>query len=124
MSTIDTTATAIAVFATPRTRLRLTTRGRRLLAFLAAIPAVLALTVAILSGGGALASGEHGAPAGTFEKVTVMPGDTLWSIAEDVAPGVDPRDVVDDIMRLNALPSGSLMAGQTLALPLEYTTEP
>ena len=33
----------------------------------------------------------------------------------------DPRDVVDAIMRLNALPSGSLDAGETIAIPLEYS---
>ena len=119
MSTIDISmATPNGVSAT---RLRLTVRGRRVLAALAAAPAVIALSLAILSGGGALASGETSAPAGTFEQVTVMPGDTLWSIAEEVAPHEDPRDVVDAIMRLNALPSGSLTAGQSLAVPLEYS---
>ena len=124
MTAIDfSTGTSLpaAVTAAPTTRLRLTVRGRRVLAFLASIPAVLALSVAIVSGGGALASGEGSAPAGTFAEVTVMPGDTLWSIAEDAAPGADPRDVVDAIVRLNALSSGALTVGQTLALPAEYS---
>ena len=30
-------------------------------------------------------------------------------------------DVVDAIVRLNALPSGALAVGQTLALPAEYS---
>ena len=90
--------------------------------FLASVPAVVALSLAIVSGGGALASGEGGAPAGTFAEVTVMPGDSLWSIAQALAPEADPRDVVDAIIRLNALPSGSLVAGQSLAVPLEYST--
>lgn len=102
------------------TRLRLTTRGRRVITFLASVPAVVALSIAILSGGGALASGEGSAPAGTFETVTVLPGETLWSIAQSIAPEADPRDVVDAIMRLNALPSGRLDAGQKISLPLEY----
>lgn len=105
--------------AAPATRLRLTRRGRRVLAFLASVPAIVALSIAIISGGGALATSDSGAGA-AFEKVTVMPGDTLWSIAESVAPQADPRDVVDAIMRLNALPSGSLDAGETIAIPLEY----
>lgn len=103
------------------TRLRLTVRGRRVIAAVAALPAVIALAFAIVSGGGALASSDGNAPAGTFEQVTVLPGDTLWSLAEEVAPGVDPREVVDDIMRLNALPSGALEVGQTLYLPTEYS---
>lgn len=106
--------------AAPATRLRLTRRGRRVLAFLASVPAVVALSIAIISGGGALATSDAGAGA-AFEKVTVMPGDTLWSIAESVAPQADPRDVVDAIMRLNALPSASLDAGETIAIPLEYS---
>ena len=106
--------------AAPATRLRLTRRGRRVLAFLASVPAIVGLSIAIISGGGALATSDSGAGA-AFEKVTVMPGDTLWSIAESVAPQADPRDVVDAIMRLNALPSGSLDAGETIAIPLEYS---
>ena len=106
--------------AAPATRLRLTRRGRRVLAVLASVPAIVALSIAIISGGGALATSDSGAGA-AFEKVTVMPGDTLWSIAESVAPQADPRDVVDAIMRLNALPSGSLDAGETIAIPLEYS---
>lgn len=120
MTTID--IAGIHAVSVPSTRLRLTTRGRRVLAVLASIPAVVALSIAIVSGGGALASGEQSAPAGTFETVTVMPGDTLWSVAERVAPSADPRDVVDAIMRLNALSTARLDAGQQVAIPLEYAT--
>jgi hypothetical protein len=121
MSTLNLAESTTFVPRVTMTRLHLTTRGRRVIASIAALPAVIALALAIVSGGGALASGEGGAPAGTFEEVTVMPGDTLWSIAESVAPAADPRDVVDAIVRLNALPSGSVAAGETLSIPLEYT---
>lgn len=103
------------------TRLRLTVRGRRVLAMLAALPAVLALSAAIIGGGTALASREDGAPAGSFTTVTVASGDTLWSIAQEVAPSSDPRDVVDAIVRLNALDGVTLWAGQSLAIPAEYS---
>ncbi len=106
------------------TRLRLTVRGRRVLAALAAIPAALALALAIIGGGAALASRGDGAPAGSFETITVMTGDSLWSIAEAVAPASDPRDVVDAIVRLNALDGVGLVAGQELAIPAEYTATP
>ncbi|AZS43393.1 Cell division suppressor protein YneA [Microbacterium oleivorans] len=105
------------------TRLRITSRGRRVLATVAALPAVVALGVGIVSGGGALASGDAGAPAGSFEKVTVLPGDSLWTIAQDVAPDRDPRDVIDDIVRLNALPSSVVDAGQSLAIPAAYAVQ-
>lgn len=105
------------------TRLRLTTRGRRVLAGIVAAPAIAALGFAILSGGGALATNDSGAPAGTFDTVTVLPGESLWSIAEDIAPGHDPRDVVDAIITLNALPSAVLDAGQSLSVPTAYTAD-
>ena len=65
MTAIDfSTGTSLpAVGGAPATRLRLKVRGRRGLAFLASIPAVIALSVAIVSGGGALASGKGSAPA-------------------------------------------------------------
>ncbi|MFD4959245.1 LysM peptidoglycan-binding domain-containing protein [Microbacterium sp. NPDC058389] len=104
------------------TRLRLTVRGRRVLALLAALPALIALGAAMaLGGGAALASLEGGAPADSFESVIVSAGDSLWSIAEEVAPGHDPRDVVDQIARLNALNGVAVQVGQQLAIPAQFT---
>ncbi|WP_309129093.1 LysM peptidoglycan-binding domain-containing protein [Microbacterium sp.] len=102
------------------TRLRLTARGRRVLLAVASAPLAAGVVFSALAGGSAIASGEQ-APATSFETVTVMPGDTLWSIAADAAPDADPREVIDDIMRLNSLPSGMVQTGTTLALPAEYT---
>ena len=114
--------TTRAAASRPATRLRLTVRGRRVLAALAALPAVIALSAAMIGGGSALATRDAGAPAGSFETVTVAPGDTLWSIAEEVAPADDPRDVVDAIVRLNALDGVTLWAGQSIAIPTEYAS--
>lgn len=104
----------------PRTRLRITARGRRVLTFLASLPLIAAIVIAVLSGGSALASHESGAPAGTFTNISVMPGDSLWSIATTIAPDADPRDVVAEISRLNNLHTDALSAGQTLAIPSSY----
>lgn len=101
------------------TRLRLTARGRRLLAALAAAPVVAGLAVSLLAGGTAMASGESEPTA--FETVTVLPGDTLWSIAAEAAPGVDPREVIDDIIRLNDLSSGMIQVGASIAIPTAYS---
>jgi len=117
MSSITASTTA---FARPATRLRITARGRRVLAALAAAPIVIALALAVIGGGAALASREEGAPAGTFTTVTVSAGETLWSIAEEVAPDADPRDVIAAIVRLNALDGAHVAAGQQLAIPAEY----
>uniref|UniRef100_UPI000FDC74CC LysM peptidoglycan-binding domain-containing protein n=1 Tax=Microbacterium sp. CPCC 204701 TaxID=2493084 RepID=UPI000FDC74CC len=105
-------------------RLRLTVRGRRVLASLAALPATIALAFAIIGGGAALASRDEGAPAGTFATITVAPGDSLWSIAEEVAPAHDPRDVVDELVRLNALEGAAVWAGQRLSIPAGYDRQP
>jgi len=126
MSTVSITAYEVATpaarVAAPATRLRLTRRGRRVLAALAAAPVAVGLALAVMSGGGALASREDGAPAGTFDTVTVMPGDSLWSIAETVAPDTDPRDVVDAIVALNQLSSTSVLSGETISIPAEFST--
>lgn len=106
------------------TRMRLTVRGRRIVAALAALPAAVALSLVVFGGGSALASRDTGAPSGSFATLTVAPGDSLWSIAEQVAPGADPRDVVDAIVRLNALDGVTLSAGQQLSIPAEYTPSP
>jgi Tfp pilus assembly protein FimV len=47
----------------------------------------------------------------------VQPGDTLWSIARRVAPGRDPRPVVDAMVEANHL-HGGLQAGQELSVPV------
>ncbi|UJP10650.1 LysM peptidoglycan-binding domain-containing protein [Microbacterium sp. KUDC0406] len=122
MSTIGIATTGIAPSRTAgtRTRLRMTRRGRRLLSAVAAAPVALGIAYAGIAGGSALASGEHAAPV-EFDTVMVMPGDTLWSIAGEVAPGADPRDVIDDISSLNNLPGGTLQVGQELAVPSRYT---
>ena len=108
---------------TRSTRLRLTGRGRRALAAVAAFPAAVALAAAVIGGSAALASGEEGAAQGSFQTVTVMAGDSLWSIAQDVAPAADPRDVVAAIERLNAMDGATVSAGQQLAIPAEYSAE-
>ena len=49
--------------------------------------------------------------------VVVRSGDTLWSIARDVAPEEDPRAVVDAIVELNGLHDVDLLPGAELQLP-------
>ena len=102
------------------TRLRITARGRRLLTTLAAAPVIAGIAASLLAGGTAMASGRSAEPV-AFETVTVLPGDTLWSIAAEAAPGVDPREVIDDITRLNDLSSGMIQVGASIAIPTAYS---
>jgi hypothetical protein len=70
-------------------------RRRRLAAVAVAIGAVLAVGHA----GVALGGTSLAAPDARPRVVThvVEPGDTLWSIAQELAPSSDPRPVVDAI---------------------------
>lgn len=67
-------------------------------------------------GGPALSTGEaHHAASRT---VVISAGETLWDIAERIAPGADPRAVIDDIVDLNALPdAGAVRVGQQIEVP-------
>ena len=47
----------------------------------------------------------------------VRRGDSVWDIAERVAPGTDPRPVVDAIVDANELDPGQLTPGETLVIP-------
>ena len=99
--------------------LRLTRRGRFVLI---GVPLIL-LAALVLS-----FSGFLNAPAKAAESaaelsltptvtVTVQPGESLWAIAEAVAPERDPRDVVADIIQLNNLEAARVVPGQALFIP-------
>ena len=50
----------------------------------------------------------------------VMPGDTLWRIAQTCWPGRDPRPYIDRIKAMNpGVRSEALRVGQTLRLPVD-----
>jgi hypothetical protein len=94
-------------------RVRLTRRGRALARVLAT---VLVVAVFLLVAPG-LARGDgpdRPAPRVTY---VVQPGDTLWSIARRVAPGQDPRPVVDGLIEANGV-RGGLRTGQELSIPV------
>lgn len=97
--------------------LRLTRRGRVVLALCAAAVATL---FGFAAAGGAQAS-DHaavpGAVAHSLSRIVVQPGQTLWSIAVQSDPRADPRLVVQQIMTVNALHGGSVTAGQRLLVP-------
>lgn len=93
---------------------RLTRRGRFVLVLAVLVLALLAFTV----GRGSSAQGATDGPARTtYVSTTVHAGETLWSVAQRVAPSQDPRTVIAAIQKLNHLHSSSLQAGQQLLLP-------
>lgn len=70
------------------------------------------------SGGsqGVAAVGAGPATPGSGESVYIVrPGDSLWSIAAGLAPGEDPRPLVDALARRNG--GTGIEAGQRLVVP-------
>lgn len=104
----------------PPTRLHITRRGRLVVAVLLAAPLIV---VAALFGPGALDAVAGTQTSGAqFQHVTVVSGQSLWQIAESIAPNDDPRDVVSDIADLNGLTGSVVVPGQRLAIPQQYTS--
>jgi hypothetical protein len=99
--------------------LRLTRRGRTVFTTLAAAPLVIGALVIALNGGGATASADLG--TGTFQYVTVEAGQSLWQLAESIAPSSDPREVIADIALLNQLEGSVVYPGERLAIPAAYS---
>ncbi|MBX3104533.1 MAG: LysM peptidoglycan-binding domain-containing protein [Microbacteriaceae bacterium] len=103
--------------ALPATRLRITRRGRFVLAVIAI---AIAGSVAALSiSNSAIATA--GLTSDDFQYVTVQPGETLWQLAESIAPSADPRDVIADLVRLNGIEGSTIHPGQELAIPKAYS---
>ncbi|MFD1719319.1 LysM peptidoglycan-binding domain-containing protein [Georgenia deserti] len=94
--------------------LRLTRRGRRVLA---ASAFLCAAVFSVAAGTWAGQATGATAPVETTT-VTVGPGESLWSVAEAVAvPGADVREVVTQIVGLNGLESTDVRVGQQLEVP-------
>ncbi len=107
----------------PRTRLRLTRRGRAVFGTLATLAVLAGLAVAAMFGGSrAVATAQTG--GADFGYVVVQPGASLWQVAEQIDPAADPRDLVDEIVRLNQLDGSGVQAGQPVAVPLRYAEAP
>ena len=104
--------------------IRLTRRGRVVIgACSTVLVAGLLALVAGFAAPEAMASDRSGA-AEQFEYVVVQPGNSLWSLASQLDPSADPRDLVSEIVQLNQLQSSAVMAGEAIAVPLRYSDNP
>jgi len=102
---------------TPVAPLRLTRRGRVVVALAAAL---LVTMVSLLLAGVAQATNDGPSPRAAREnlvQVIVGPGQSLWSVAESADPGQDTRAVIQQIIDLNSLNGETVFAGQQLWVP-------
>ncbi len=99
-----------------RAPLQLTRRGRLVAGLLASLVLAVAIAAGVLLIGHQALAGEHAQVVPATSRI-VLPGETLWSIAQDVAPGQDPRETVERLVEFNALPSAGVQAGQQVAIP-------
>ena len=96
--------------------LRLTRRGRVALGVLSTLFLLLVV----------LFSGRLSADAGTSMSdqgratgvVVVQAGESLWQIAQAIAPQADPRETVTLIRELNGLGEAAIVPGQSIVVPI------
>jgi len=104
-----------------RTRVRLTRRGRIVVAALITAGVVLVAALAWLAGTTRAEAAGSGSPASavyhSLRSVVVQPGESLWTIATQADPAGDPRTVMQEIIDINALHGTSVQPGQRLWLP-------
>lgn len=92
---------------------RLTRRGRVVVFAAVAVSAAGFMTFVGDLAGASSAGGE--AATGSY---VVSPADSLWSIAQEVAPSADARETVERIKDLNGMRSAVVFTGQELVVPL------
>lgn len=96
--------------------LRLTRRGRVVIA-LASILMLFGVTV--VSGAFTADAGSSAAEQGRATGVVVVQaGESLWQIAQAIAPQADPRETVTTIRELNGLGDTTVVPGQSIVVPV------
>jgi hypothetical protein len=91
--------------------MKLTVRGRRVVALLALLP----IFVAFLLIGTRAAQADATGP--TTAVIKVEAGQSLWDVAVAIAPNEDPRSTIWTIKALNGLETSEVQAGQALIVP-------
>lgn len=92
-------------------------RRARLARTLFALSALALVMAGMLSVQTAEATSVGSSAKVAFNYVSVMPGDTLWELAQTYADGQNPQDWIAEVILLNNLQGSDLVAGDKLALP-------
>ena len=93
------------------------TYQRRRLVVLVAVMLILGVVIAgVIGATGTTAQADQAVAGQSIEPRTVIaqPGDTLWAIAQRVAPQANISDLVDELVRLNG---DAIVAGQLVRIP-------
>jgi LysM repeat protein len=94
---------------------RLTRRGRIVVAGVSAV-LIGALSVALATAAQATHTGS--ASLGRYvTKVTILPGESLWSVAEAYDPNADTRLIIQEIQQLNSMAGDQVQPGEVLWVP-------
>jgi LysM domain len=94
---------------------RLTRRGRVVVTGVSAL-LIGALSVGLATAAQATRAGS-GSPGRYVAKVTVLPGQSLWSLGEAYDPNADTRVIVQEIQQLNSMSGDQVRAGDVLWVP-------
>ncbi len=92
-------------------------RRARLVRTLFVISASALVLAGMVFNQSAVATDETVIGSNAFNYVSVMPGDTLWGLAETYSDGKSQQDWIAEVILLNNLSSATLSTGDKLALP-------
>lgn len=107
--------TTMAIVSAP---LPMSPRRRARLARTLFVASLGLLTIAGLVGSqAAVAISDSINVSNAYNYVSVLPGETLWELAQSYAEDRNPQDWIAEVMLLNNLSSANLVVGDRLALP-------
>jgi LysM repeat protein len=92
-------------------------RRARLARTLFVISALALMLAGLVFNPSAIATDQTVTGSNAFNYVSVMPGDTLWELAETYSEGKTQQDWIAEVILLNNLSSATLTTGDKLALP-------
>jgi hypothetical protein len=96
---------------------RLTRRGRIVVTGVSAL-LIGAVSVGLATAAQATRAGS-GSPGRYITKVTVLPGQSLWSLGEAYDPNADTRLIIQEIQQLNSMSGDQVQPGEVLWVPRE-----
>ena len=103
---------------TTRTRVRVRVKSRiRFITFLVLVIGLFAGTIGFATG----LNDSTASVTSDYTSYTVVSGDTLWDIADQISCGsTDTRKVVHAICRLNDIQAEELQPGMVLTIPADF----